>query len=84
VTAGAVRRTDNRKPIIQMTDKMNNDQKFWLTVIALICGTVCCLILSIAGYYAYTNQKAFEQGYEQQTLPGEMGAKWVKREGASK
>lgn len=57
---------------------MDGEQKFWLSIVGLMCGTICCLIVSIAFYFAFTNARAFEHGYSQQTLPGVNGEKWVK------
>lgn len=52
---------------------------------AVFCtGLVVLAVLGIAAAFAFNDYfvkaKAFEQGYEQQSIPGQNGVFWVKRE----
>ena len=57
---------------------MSNEVKLsliWGTVIIVV---ILSISVPIAWYYQTTTKAAFENGYSEQTLPGKVGAYWVK------
>ena len=57
---------------------MNNEQKFWITVWAIIGITVIAVSLTISGSVCLNNKNAFNAGYEQQQREGTVQLMWVK------
>lgn len=48
----------------------------WATALTL---TVSSIVWSISYYYSTVNTAAMENGYEQGSLPGQIGVYWIKK-----
>ena len=60
-------------------EPLTAEQRFYLLICLLIALTICIVVGSIVGSFAYTNHKAFSEGYEQRLVLGGTAEKvWVK------
>ena len=58
---------------------MDSEQRFWISVWAILAVPLCVLIVTVGVTTYNINKKAFENGYESASLQGCGGsAYWVK------
>jgi hypothetical protein len=57
---------------------MNGEQKFWLSLWAIIGTVIVSVTAASLLYHREKYQKMIEAGYEQGVLPGKSDVYWVK------
>lgn len=61
-------------------ENIMDDNKSVVVGIAIVAALIAVIAIAISGSITYIAAKAFENGYEQRTLPGSTGSHWVKAE----
>ena len=58
--------------------QIDDDVKIALIIVGGIVSAIMAIAFSVSWYYTVTTKAAIKAGYEQATLPGEIGVHWVK------
>jgi hypothetical protein len=57
---------------------MNTEDRFWLSLTAIIAGGICTLVIGGMLVYNQRLKTMTQAGYEEGVLPGVRDARWVK------
>lgn len=57
---------------------MNDNNSFWMGIVSIIGLSVVMITFIVSTTIYKINCKAFENGYESQSLPGQLSPCWVK------